>query len=162
MNITYSALLAAVAPTFVVLACGFALRRFHGLRPEADGSMLTVAVNFLYPCFIADTVLNSTALRDVRNVAVAPVVAFSMLLACFALAALAALAAKILRLKNQQSARTFAFAAAIPIQSSEMSPLPSLSGRPGGVIVSPAFSFAARSRFRARRKASGSAGLGMA
>ncbi len=159
MNITYSALLAAVAPTFVVLACGFALRRFHGLRPEADGSMLTVAVNFLYPCFIADTVLNSTALRDVRTVAVAPVVAFSMLLACFALAALAA---KILRLKNQQSARTFAFAAAIPIQSSEMNPLPSLSGRPGGVIVSPAFSFAARSRFRARRKASGSAGLGMA
>jgi len=122
MNITYSALLAAVAPTFVVLACGFALRRFHGLRPEADGSMLTVAVNFLYPCFIADTVLNSTALRDVRTVTLAPVVAFSMLLACFARAALAA---KMLRLKNQQSARTFAFSAAIPIQSSEMNPLPS-------------------------------------
>ncbi len=111
MNITYSALLAAVAPTFVVLACGFALRRLHGLRPEADGSMFTVAVNFLYPCFIADTVLNSTALRDVRTVAVAPLVGFSLLLSCLALAALAA---KVLRLKNPQPARTFAFTAAIP------------------------------------------------
>ena len=111
MNITYPALLAAVAPTFVVLACGFALRRLHGLRPEADGSMLTVAVNFLYPCFIADTVLNSTALRDVRTVAVAPLVGFSLLLICFALAALVA---KMLRLQSPQPARTFAFSAAIP------------------------------------------------
>ena len=66
MNITYGSMLAAVAPTFDVLASGFALRRFRGLRPEADTSLLTVAVNFLYPCFIADTVLNSTALRDVQ------------------------------------------------------------------------------------------------
>ena len=111
MNITYSALLGAVAPTFVVLACGFALRRFRGLRPEADSSMLTVAVNFLYPCFIADTVLNSAALRDVRTVAIAPALGFSLLLLCFGIAALSA---RLLRLKSPQSARTFAFTAAIP------------------------------------------------
>jgi predicted permease len=111
MNITYAALLASVAPTFVVLACGFALRRFRGLHPEADASMLTVAVNFLYPCLIADTVLRSTALRDVRTVAVAPVVGFSLLLLCFGIAALSA---RLLRLKWPQPARTFAFTAAIP------------------------------------------------
>ena len=111
MNITYPALLGAVAPTFVVLACGFALRRFRGLRPEADPSMLTVAVNFLYPCFIADTLLNSTALRDIRTVAIAPVIGFSLLLLCFGIAMLCA---KLLRLKSPQPARTFAFAAAIP------------------------------------------------
>lgn len=111
MNITYGSLLAAVAPTFVVLACGFALRRFRGLRPEADTSLLTVAVNFLYPCFIADTVLNSTALRDVRTVAIAPVIGFSLLLICFGIAALAA---RLLRLRWPQPARTFAFSAAIP------------------------------------------------
>ena len=111
MNITYSALLGAVAPTFVVLGCGFALRRFRGLRPEADSSMLTVAVNFLYPCFIADTVLNSAALRDVRTVAIAPALGFSLLLLCFGIAALSA---RLLRLKSPQSARTFAFTAAIP------------------------------------------------
>ena len=38
-NITYGSLLTSVAPTFVVLACGFALRRFHGLRQEADASL---------------------------------------------------------------------------------------------------------------------------
>ena len=111
MNITYGSLLAAVAPTFVVLACGFTLRRFRGLRPEADTSLLTVAVNFLYPCFIADTVLNSTALRDVRTVAIAPVIGFSLLLICFGIAALAA---RLLRLRWPQPARTFAFSAAIP------------------------------------------------
>ena len=111
MNITYSALLGAVAPTFVVLACGFALRRFRGLRPEADSSMLTVAVNFLYPCFIADTVLNSAALRDIRTVAIAPVVGFSLLLLCFGISMLCA---RMLRLKSPQPARTFAFSAAIP------------------------------------------------
>ena len=111
MNITYASLLAAVAPTFVVLACGFALRRFRGLHPEADRSLLTVAVNFLYPCFIADTVLSSTALRDVRTVAIAPIVGFSLLLLCFGIAALAA---RLLRLRWPQPARTFAFSAAIP------------------------------------------------
>ena len=111
MNITYPALLGAVAPTFVVLACGFALRRFRGLQPEADTSLLTVAVNFLYPCFIADTVLNSSALRDVRTVAAAPVIGFFLLLLCFGLAALAA---RLLRLRWPQPARTFAFSAAIP------------------------------------------------
>ena len=112
MNITDTALLAAVAPTFVVLACGFALRRFHGLREEADSSLLTVAVNFLYPCFIADTILNSNTLREhPETLAIAPAVGASLLLLCFALAAFSA---KMLRLKSPQPARTFAFTAAIP------------------------------------------------
>lgn len=111
MNITCASLFGAVAPTFVVIACGFALRRFRRLQPEADASLLTLAVNFLYPCLIADTVLNSAALRDMRTVATAPLIGFSLLLLCFALAALAA---KMLRLKWPQPARTFAFSAAIP------------------------------------------------
>ncbi len=111
MTITYALLLGSVAPTFVVLACGFALRRFHGLRPEADASLLTVAVNFLYPCFIADTVLNSTALRDLSTVAAAPALGFALLVLCFAVSMLCA---KLLRLKSPQPGRTFAFTAAIP------------------------------------------------
>lgn len=111
MNATYSTLLAAVAPVFVVLACGFALRRFGKLRHEADSSFLTLAVNFLYPCLIADTVLGNPALREPRNVAVAPAVGFVLLMISFAVAALAA---RMLRLKWPQPARTFAFTAAIP------------------------------------------------
>lgn len=111
MNATYSTLLAAVAPTFVVFGCGFALRRFRGLRPEADPSLLTVAVNFLYPCFIADTLLRSTALRESGNAIIAPAVAFLLLLLCFGIAAVCA---RFLRLGWPQPARTFAFSAAIP------------------------------------------------
>ena len=111
MNITYTALLAAVAPTFVVIGCGIALRRFRGLRSEAGASLLTGAGNFLYPCFVADTVLRSPALRDFRIVASAPAIGFVLLLLCFAIAALSA---KLFRLKWPQPARTFAFSAAIP------------------------------------------------
>lgn len=111
MNATYSTLLAAVAPVFVVLACGFALRRFGKIRHEADSSFLTLAVNFLYPCLIADTVLGNPALREPRNFAVAPVVGLALLLLSFAIAALAA---RLLRLRWPQPARTFAFTAAIP------------------------------------------------
>jgi predicted permease len=111
MNTTYSTLLSAVAPTFVVLGCGFALRRCRGLRPEADPSLLTLAVNFLYPCFIADTLLRSTALREAGNVIIAPTIGFLLMLLCFAIAAGCA---RILRLEWPQPARTFAFTGAIP------------------------------------------------
>ena len=111
MNTTYGTLLAAVTPTFIVLGCGFALRRFGGMKPEADRSLLTVAVNFLYPCFIADTVLRSPALRDPGTVATAPAVGFALLLISFAAGALIA---RLLRLQWPQPARTFAFASVIP------------------------------------------------
>lgn len=111
MNTTYSTLFAAVAPVFIVLACGFSLRRLGKIRQEADSSFLTLAVNFLYPCLIADTVLGNPALREARNIAVAPIVGLALLLLCFAIAALAAW---MLRLKWPHPARTFAFTAAIP------------------------------------------------
>src|SRR6266446_2760543 len=108
---SYSTLLAAVAPVFVVFGCGFLLRRLGWLRPEADSSLLTLAINFLYPCLIADTVLGNAALREVKNVVVAPLVGFVLLCACFAIAALVA---RVLPLPSPQHARTFAFTAAIP------------------------------------------------
>ena len=111
MIFSYSTLLAAVAPVFVVFGCGFLLRRSGWLRPEADSSLLTLAVNFLYPCLIADTVLGNAALREAKNVAVAPVVGFFLLLLCFAIAWLVA---RAIRLRSPQPARTFAFTAAIP------------------------------------------------
>jgi predicted permease len=111
MNITFSTLLAAVAPVFVIIACGFALRRFKGMTPEADPSLLNLAVNFLYPCLIADTVIRSPALREARTVAIAPVAGAALLLTSFGIAALVA---RILRLKWPQPARTFAFTSSVP------------------------------------------------
>jgi predicted permease len=111
MNYSYSTLLAAVAPVFVVLGCGFLLRRLGKLRHEADSSLLTLAVNFLYPCLIADTMLGNPALREARNVIVAPAIGFVLLVACFAISWLVS---RVIRLHAPQPARTFAFSAAIP------------------------------------------------
>ena len=111
LNTDFLTLLAAVAPVFVVLACGAGLRALGKLRPESDSSLLSVAVNFLYPCFIADVVINSNALRDPRNVFIAPAVGCATLLIGFAVAFSVAV---LMRMNRPQPARTFAFASAIP------------------------------------------------
>lgn len=111
MNWSYAALLASVAPVFVVLACGFGLRRLGKLQPAADSSLLTLAVNFLYPCFIADTVLRNPALRQIGNVVAAPIAGVLLMAGCFGIAALAG---RLMRLGRPQPASTFTFTAALP------------------------------------------------
>lgn len=111
MNTAYPELLAIIAPVFVVVACGFFLRRAGKLKPEADSSLFTVAINFLYPCLIIHTVLGNTALREPRKVLLAPVVGAALLLGCLAVAVLAA---RLLRLQRPQPAATFAFTAGLP------------------------------------------------
>ena len=111
MNTAYASLLTAVAPAFVVIACGFGLRRLGKLQPVADASLLTVAVNFLYPCFIADAVLANHELRDFGNVLIAPVAGAALLAGSFGIAALVA---RAMRLQRPHPARTFTFTAAIP------------------------------------------------
>src|SRR5687768_14114364 len=111
MNTPYTKLLATVAPVFVVVACGFAMRRMGKLRPEADSSLFSLAINFLYPCLIAHSVLGNAALQDFRNVLLAPVVGAALLV--FSLV-VAIAAARALRLPRPQPASTFAFTSAIP------------------------------------------------
>lgn len=111
LNTDFFSLLAAVMPVFVVVGSGAALRMLGKLQPAADSSLLSIAVNFLYPCFIADVVIRSNALRDPRNVVIAPAVGCATLLIGFAVALGVA---ALLRMKRPQPARTFAFSAAIP------------------------------------------------
>lgn len=96
---------------FVVVACGFAMRRMGKLQPEADRSLFRVAVNFLYPCLIAHTVLGNPALQDVGNVLLAPVVGAGLLLGSMVVAVIAA---RILRVPRPQPSATFVFSSAIP------------------------------------------------
>ena len=111
MNTGFTTLLATVAPVFIVIACGFAMRRFGRLRPEADGSLFSVAINFLYPCLIVHTVLGNSALQDFRNVVFAPIAGSLLLLGSMIVAVLVA---RLLRLRRPQPSSTFAFTAAIP------------------------------------------------
>ncbi len=111
MNTAYASLLTAISPAFVVIACGFALRRLGKLQPAADASLLTLAVNFLYPCFIADAVLGNPALREIGNVLLAPIAGAALLTCSFGVAAIAS---RMMRLSKPHPARTFTFTAAIP------------------------------------------------
>ena len=111
MNSSYGTLLGAVAPVFVVIACGFAMRRMGKLRPEADRSLMSVAINFLYPCLIAHTVLGNPALQNFGNVVLAPIVGACLLIGTLVIGILAA---RLLRIPRPQPSATFAFTAAIP------------------------------------------------
>ena len=111
MNASYGTLLGAVAPVFVVIACGFAMRRMGKLRPEADRSLMSVAINFLYPCLIAHTVMGNPALQDIGNVVLAPIVGAFLLIGTLIVGVIAA---RVLRIPRPQPSATFAFTAAIP------------------------------------------------
>lgn len=111
MNTSFGTLLGAVAPVFVVVACGFAMRRMGKLRPEADSSLFSVAINFLYPCLIAHAVLGNPALQDFRNVLIAPIVGAGLLLGTLVVGIIAS---RMLRIRRPQPGATFAFTAGIP------------------------------------------------
>jgi hypothetical protein len=111
LNTAYLKLLAAVAPVFVVICAGALVRVLGKLRHEADSSLLSLAVNFLYPCFIADVVIRSNVMRDPSNMIFAPLVGSLTLIIGFAVAVGLAF---VMRMKRPHPTRTFAFSAAIP------------------------------------------------
>ncbi len=61
-------LFAAVAPVFVIIFIGFFLRQRKVLTEEADGSLLRICVNLLYPCLIAETIIGNDLLDDFTNI----------------------------------------------------------------------------------------------
>ncbi|MGV3532765.1 MAG: AEC family transporter [Chthoniobacteraceae bacterium] len=72
----FLSLLQAVAPVFLIIAAGCALRRLRWLTSEADRSLLLVGVNVLYPCLIADSILGNAMLAEPENLIVPPLIGF--------------------------------------------------------------------------------------
>ena len=107
---SYWELLSLIAPIFVVIGIGIALRRVGWMTAEADASLLKMVVNCLYPCLIFENVVNNEALRDPRNLVFAPAVGF-VTMACGILAAL--YGGRALGLTQGHGLRTFAFASGI-------------------------------------------------
>lgn len=105
MTNTYPTLLAAVAPVFLVIMAGFAIRRAGWLTEEADASMMRVIVNLLVPCLILDNILGNPAVEQLGNVILAPAVgAFTVLLGfgfCW-------VAAPLFGIREVRARRTFA------------------------------------------------------
>ena len=106
----YLPLLLAVAPVFVTIAAGWAIRRTGWLSEEADASLLRVVVNLLFPCLILDTILGNRALDSAGNLELAPVVGFGTVALGYALCFLSA---PIFGVREARQRRTFAFTAGI-------------------------------------------------
>lgn len=103
----YVELLGAVAPVFIMLAIGWAMRRSGALTPEADASILRLGVNVFYPALIADTILGNPALQQFRNVLLPAAAGAGTTLLGFGVALLGA---RLLRLPRPHAEGTFAFA----------------------------------------------------
>ena len=111
MTSSYSAILTTILPVFITFGSGFVLRWLGKLNRASDASLMTLAVNFLYPCLIADIVLKSSALDQTSNLIGAPIAGAALLAGSFGVAALVA---RLLRLGRPQPASTFTFTAALP------------------------------------------------
>lgn len=55
----------SVLPVYGLIVLGGVLRKTGLLRREADGSLMKVMINCLYPCLIVDKILLSEAVKDV-------------------------------------------------------------------------------------------------
>ncbi|MEQ1862188.1 MAG: AEC family transporter [Chthoniobacteraceae bacterium] len=102
----YATLLGAVAPIFIMLAIGWAMRRSGALSADADSSILRLGINVFYPALIADTILGNSALQRIENVLVPAAAGAATVLIGFGIALIGA---RTLGLERPHPARTFAF-----------------------------------------------------
>jgi hypothetical protein len=107
---SYWQILVLILPVFALIGLGVGMRRLAWLTVEAEGSLLKMVVNFLYPCLIFENVLSNDALRVPSNLALAPL-AGMLLMATTIVASL--YAGRALGLTQGHGLRTFAFATGI-------------------------------------------------
>ena len=109
MSHQYWSLLGGVAPVFIIIAVGFAIRRLGWLTAEADKSLVRLTINLLYPCLIFDSILGNSALNNIGSVLLAPSIGMATIVIGLTLCVLAV---RLLPLDERQ-ARTFAFTVGI-------------------------------------------------
>jgi malate permease and related proteins len=60
-------LLQIVAPIFIVMALGYAMRKIDILSSEADRSLTRLVVTLLAPCLAFDTIIGNEGLANPKN-----------------------------------------------------------------------------------------------
>jgi len=103
-------LIAVIAPVFVIILAGFLLRRSGMLSAEADGSLMRMYVNLLYPCLIASTIIGNDALHQGANLWLPPLVGFATMVVGFVICWAGA---RLLRIPRGASTRTFTYVTGI-------------------------------------------------
>ncbi|MDX2109404.1 MAG: AEC family transporter [Verrucomicrobiota bacterium] len=104
--ISFWMIVAAIAPVFLVIAAGWAARHAGWLTPEADGSLLRLVMNLLYPALILHYTLGNDALNQADNLVLPPLVGFFTVVLGFGLVWVLS---PYFRIKQPVERRTFAF-----------------------------------------------------
>ena len=99
-------LLQIVAPIFVVMGTGYAMRKIGVLSAEADRSLIRVVVIVLYPCLALDTIVGNEALARPANLIWPPVLGFGSILLGIIVARLGA---RVFRIPEGKPRRAFVF-----------------------------------------------------
>jgi predicted permease len=110
MKTDLQTLLAVLTPVAFMIGGGVFARWRGFLTGEAEGSLLKLVVNLLFPCLVVHSVLGNRALQQVTNVVAPPLVGFGTVLAGIAAGFVVA---RAVGLRRGAGLRTFAFATGI-------------------------------------------------
>ncbi len=107
---TYGQLFLTILPVFCILGLGFGLRRVNWIAPEAENTLLNLALKVAFPCLIFESVALNPALQHSANVVLPPLVGFGLTVAGMTVAWFAG---RTLGLTLGTGLRTFALAAGL-------------------------------------------------
>ncbi|HEY5741729.1 MAG TPA: AEC family transporter [Terrimicrobiaceae bacterium] len=129
-------LLQIVLPVFAVMAVGYLTRRLNVLSSEADRSLTRLVVTLLLPCLALNTIIGNESLKEPENCLLPPLLGFG----CIALGIVVSrLAAKVFRITQDDSVRTFVFTTSI--QNAGYIPIPLCSSLFGDDATGVLFAF---------------------
>lgn len=63
-HVSFSLILQAILPVYLMAGVGFALRAFKVMTPEMERGMLKMVIHCMYPCFILDKTLGNDLVRQ--------------------------------------------------------------------------------------------------
>jgi predicted permease len=103
-------LLQIVAPVFIVMALGYAMRKIDILSSEADRSLTRLVVTLLAPCLAFDTIIGNEGLANPKNWILPPILGFASIAVGIVVSRFGV---KCFRIPDGNATRTFIFTACL-------------------------------------------------
>jgi predicted permease len=108
--ITFSTIMQAVLPVYILVLIGLFLRRMRVLTPETDAGIFKMVVHLFYPCLILDKTLSNELVRQPQVVVSGIGLGFAIIIVGFFLAAVVG---RLVGLEKGKGMRTFGLSAGI-------------------------------------------------